>query len=309
MNAFIIIAVALIAAAIAVAVTVAVQRSMAKSRAKLIIADAEREADDLKKSKILEGREEALKITSDAEKTANQRMQKVQSTEAKLKQRELQLNQQQGENQRNKNEIDQQRNKLRDQQSKLDSRAAEVDKMYQQAREELEHICGLSAEEAKERLINSLKDEAKTAAASYINDIMDDAKMTANKEAKRIVVQSIQRVATETAIENSVTVFHIDSDEIKGRIIGREGRNIRALEAATGIEIIVDDTPEAIVLSGFDPVRREIARLSLHQLVTDGRIHPARIEEVVAKVRKQIEEEIVEVGKRTTIDLGIHGLH
>ncbi len=309
MNAFIIIAVALIAAAIAVAVTVAVQRSMAKSRAKLIIADAEREAEDLKKGKILEGREEALKITSDAEKTANQRLQKVQSTEAKLKQRELQLNQQQGENQRNKNEIDQQRNKLRDLQSKLDSRAAEVDKMYQQAREELEHVSGLSAEEAKERLINSLKDEAKTAAASYINDIMDDAKMTANKEAKRIVVQSIQRVATETAIENSVTVFHIDSDEIKGRIIGREGRNIRALEAATGIEIIVDDTPEAIVLSGFDPVRREIARLALHQLVADGRIHPARIEEVVAKVRKQVEDEIIETGKRTAIDLGIHGLH
>ena len=173
----------------------------------------------------------------------------------------------------------------------------------------LEHISGLSADEAKEKLVESLKDEAKTAAASYINDIMDEAKMTANKEAKRIVVQSIQRVATETAIENAVTVFHIDSDEIKGRIIGREGRNIRALEAATGIEIIVDDTPEAIVLSGFDPVRREIARLALHQLVADGRIHPARIEEVVAKVRKQIEEEIIETGKRTTIDLGIHGLH
>ena len=181
--------------------------------------------------------------------------------------------------------------------------------MTRQARETLEHISGLSSEEAKEKLVESLKDEAKTQAASYINDIMDEAKLTANKEAKRIVVQSIQRLATETAIENSVTVFHIDSDEIKGRIIGREGRNIRALEAATGIEIIVDDTPEAIVLSGFDPVRREIARLALHQLVADGRIHPARIEEVVAKVRKQIEEEIVETGKRTAIDLGIHGLH
>ena len=177
------------------------------------------------------------------------------------------------------------------------------------SQEALEHISGLSSEEAKEKLIESLKDEAKTAAAAYIHDIMDEAKMTANKEAKRIVVQSIQRLATETAIENSVTVFHIDSDEIKGRIIGREGRNIRALEAATGIEIIVDDTPEAIVLSGFDPVRREIARLALHQLVADGRIHPARIEEVVGKVRRQIEEEIVETGKRTAIDLGIHGLH
>ena len=181
--------------------------------------------------------------------------------------------------------------------------------MRKSAQETLEHISGLSSEEAKEKLVESLKDEAKTAAAAYIHDIMDEAKMTANKEAKRIVVQSIQRLATETAIENSVTVFHIDSDEIKGRIIGREGRNIRALEAATGIEIIVDDTPEAIVLSGFDPVRREIARLALHQLVADGRIHPARIEEVVGKVRRQIEEEIVETGKRTAIDLGIHGLH
>ena len=181
--------------------------------------------------------------------------------------------------------------------------------MHRQAVEQLEHISGLSSAEARDKLVESLRDEAKTAAASYINDIMDEAKMTANKEAKRIVVQSIQRVATETAIENSVTVFHIDSDEIKGRIIGREGRNIRALEAATGIEIIVDDTPEAIVLSGFDPVRREIARLALHQLVADGRIHPARIEEVVAKVRRQVEEEIIETGKRTAIDLGIHGLH
>lgn len=301
--------VALLAAAIAVACTVYVNRKMAKNRAKLIIEDAQREAEDLKKSKILEGREEALKITSDAEKTANQRLSKVQSIEAKQKQREMQLNQQQGENQRAKNEIEASRNRLEEQISKLDARRNEVEKLEVIAKKELEKISGLSCEEAKERLINSLKDEAKTAAASYINEIMDEAKMTANKEAKRIVVQSIQRVATETAIENSVTVFHIDSDEIKGRIIGREGRNIRALEAATGIEIIVDDTPEAIVLSGFDPVRREIARLALHQLVADGRIHPARIEEVVAKVKKQVEDEIVETGKRTAIDLGIHGLH
>ena len=183
----------------------------------------------------------------------------------------------------------------------------ELEHMQRQEIEKLEAISGLSAEEAKERMVESLKEEAKTQAQSYINDIMDDAKLTASKEAKRIVIQSIQRVATETAIENSVTVFHIESDEIKGRIIGREGRNIRALEAATGVEIVVDDTPEAIVLSAFDPVRREIARLALHQLVTDGRIHPARIEEVVAKVRKQVEEEIIETGKRTTIDLGIHG--
>ena len=191
----------------------------------------------------------------------------------------------------------------------MDRRGQELDRLVRQAQDELEHVSGLSAEEAKERLVESLRDEAKTAAAGYINDIMDEAKLTAGKEAKRIVVQTIQRVATETAMENSVTVFHIDNDEIKGRIIGREGRNIRALEAATGIEIIVDDTPEAIVLSGFDPVRREIARLALHQLVVDGRIHPARIEEVVAKVRRQVEEEIIETGKRTAIDLGIHGLH
>ncbi|HOT65637.1 MAG TPA: ribonuclease Y, partial [Dysgonamonadaceae bacterium] len=191
----------------------------------------------------------------------------------------------------------------------LEKRKQEIEKLYRQSLEKLETISGLSAAEAKERLVESLKDEAKTEAQSYINEIMDEAKMTANKEAKRIVVQSIQRVATETAIENAITVFHIESDEVKGRIIGREGRNIRALEAATGVEIVVDDTPEAIVISGFDPVRREIARLSLHQLVADGRIHPARIEEVVSKVRKQIEEEIVETGKRTVIDLGVHGMH
>ena len=233
----------------------------------------------------------------------------MQSAEAKIKQREMQLNQQQSENQRAKKENDNMRASLENQQTALATRQTQVDEMHTRAQNMLEHISGLTASEAREKLIESLKDEAKTAAASYINDIMDDAKMTANKEARRIVVQSIQRVATETAIENSVTVFHIDSDEIKGRIIGREGRNIRALEAATGIEIIVDDTPEAIVLSGFDPVRREIARLALHQLVADGRIHPARIEEVVAKVRKQIEQEIIETGQRTAIDLGIHGLH
>ena len=303
------IAVAIVAAAIGVGVTLVMQRRMAATRAKQIIADAERQADDLKRDKVLEGREEALKITSDAEKQAAQKMSKLQSQEAKMKQRELQLNQQQSENQRTRNELDNLRQNIDAQQVVVNNRQAQLDEMQRQAQDLLEHISGLSSAEAKEKLIESLKDEAKTAAASYINDIMDDAKLTANKEARRIVVQSIQRVATETAIENSVTVFHIDSDEIKGRIIGREGRNIRALEAATGIEIIVDDTPEAIVLSGFDPVRREIARLALHQLVADGRIHPARIEEVVAKVRKQIEQEIIETGQRTAIDLGIHGLH
>lgn len=309
MTVLIYIAVAVIAAVASVGSYVLLQRKTASSRAKAILADAEREAEDLKRDKVLEGREEALKITSDAEKQAQQKMSKLQSTEAKMKQRELQLNQQQSENQRTRNELDAARQTLEAQQNVINQRQTQLDDMHRQAQDLLEHISGLSSEEAKEKLIQSLKDEARTAAASYINDIMDDAKLTANKEAKRIVVQSIQRVATETAIENSVTVFHIDSDEIKGRIIGREGRNIRALEAATGIEIIVDDTPEAIVLSGFDPVRREIARLALHQLVADGRIHPARIEEVVAKVRRQIEEEIIETGKRTCIDLGIHGLH
>lgn len=219
------------------------------------------------------------------------------------------LNQRQEEIQRKKLEAEAVKENLEAQLAIVDKKKEELEHMQRQEIEKLEAISGLSAEEAKERMVESLKEEAKTQAQSYINDIMDDAKLTASKEAKRIVIQSIQRVATETAIENSVTVFHIESDEIKGRIIGREGRNIRALEAATGVEIVVDDTPEAIVLSAFDPVRREIARLALHQLVTDGRIHPARIEEVVAKVRKQVEEEIIETGKRTTIDLGIHGLH
>ena len=300
---------ALVAAAIGVVATIVVHRSSAKSKARQIVADAERQALDIKKDKEMEGREEALKITAEAEKAANQRMSKIQSVEAKQKQRELQLNQQQGENARTRNELEAARQTLDEQYQAVERKEAELEHEKASVRQTLEHISGLSSEEAKEKLVQSLKDEAKTAAAAYINDIMDEAKMTANKEAKRIIIQSIQRTATETAIENSVTVFHIDSDEIKGRIIGREGRNIRALEAATGIEIIVDDTPEAIVLSGFDPVRREVARLALHQLVSDGRIHPARIEEVVAKVRKQVEEEIIETGKRTAIDLGIHGLH
>ncbi len=300
---------AVVGVALGYVITVAVQKSLARNRAKTIIEEAQREAEVLKKNKVLEAREEELKIKAEAEKQANQRFSKIQSMEAKIKQRELQLNQQQSENQRAKNELDASRVNLESQLAVVENKKEELDRLRRTAQETLEHISGLSSEEAKEKLVESLKDEAKTAASAYINDIMDEAKMTANKEAKRIVVQTIQRVATETAIENSVTVFHIDSDEIKGRIIGREGRNIRALEAATGIEIIVDDTPEAIVFSGFDPVRREVARLALHQLVADGRIHPARIEEVVNKVRKQIEEEIIETGKRTVIDLGIHGLH
>ena len=254
-------------------------------------------------------KEKFLNKKADLEKEVAARNQKIQQAENKLKQREMVLTQRQEELQRKKQEADAIKANLEAQLEVIDKKKEELDHLQRQEIEKLETISGLSAEEAKERMVESLKEEAKTEAQSYINDIMDDAKMTANKEAKRIVIQTIQRVATETAIENSVTVFHIESDEIKGRIIGREGRNIRALEAATGVEIVVDDTPEAIVLSAFDPVRREIARLALHQLVTDGRIHPARIEEVVAKVRKQVEEEIIETGKRTTIDLGIHGLH
>ena len=308
-NILIYLLITVVAIAIGVLSTILIQNKTGRSRARQIVAEANREGEVIRQQQLLKSKEEGIKIKEEAERNANQRLQKVQSAEAKMKKREMELNQIQQENQRTRQELDTRRQKLDAEETVIATRKEELDKLKRSAQESLEHISGLSAEEAKEKLVQSMKDEAKTAAASYINDIMDEAKMTANKEAKRIVIQTIQRVATEAAIENSVTVFHIDSDEIKGRIIGREGRNIRALEAATGIEIIVDDTPEAIVLSGFDPVRREVARLALHQLVADGRIHPARIEEVVAKVRKQIEEEIIETGKRTAIDLGIHGLH
>lgn len=309
MDFIIYLAVAVVAIGVGVIATVIIQRSMARNRAKTIIEEATREAEVIRQKEALKGREEGMKVKDQAEQQATQRMARVQSAEAKMKQREGQLNQQQSENQRQRSELDAERQRLQAEDAVIQQRQDELDQMKRSAQDALEHISGLSSEEAKAKLIESLKDEARASAASYVNEIIDEAKMSANKEAKRIVIQTIQRVATETAVENSVTVFHIDSDEIKGRIIGREGRNIRALEAATGIEIVVDDTPEAIVLSGFDPVRREIARLALHQLVADGRIHPARIEEVVNKVRKQIEDEIVETGKRTTIDLGIHGLH
>lgn len=265
-----------------------------KARYDKIIKEAETEAEVIKKNKLLEVKEKFLNKKADLEKEVALRNQKIQQAENKLKQREMVLNQKNEELQRKRNENEAIKENLDAQLVIIEKKKEELDQLQSQEREKLEALSGLSAEEAKERLVESLKEEAKTQAQSYINDIMDDAKLTANREAKRIVIQSIQRVATETAIENSVTVFHIESDEIKGRIIGREGRNIRALEAATGVEIVVDDTPEAIVLSAFDPVRREIARLALHQLVTDGRIHPARIEEVVAKVRKQVEDEIIE---------------
>ena len=280
-----------------------------KKRYDKILKEAENEAEVIKKNKLLEVKEKFLNKKADLEKEVAQRNQRIQQAENKLKQREIVLNQKNEELQRRRNETEAIKENLDVQLGIIEKKKEELDLLQSQEREKLEAISGLSADEARERLVESLKEEAKTQAQSYINDIMDDAKLSANREAKRIVIQTIQRVATETAIENSVTVFHIESDQIKGRIICREGRNLRALEAATGVEIVVDDTPEAIVLSAFDPVRREIARLALHQLVTDGRIHPARIEEVVAKVRKQVEDEIIETGKRTTIDLGIHGLH
>jgi ribonucrease Y len=274
-----------------------------------LIKDAENEGEAQKRDKLLQAKEKFLQLKTEHEKYINEKNGKINATENRLNQKEMLLSQKIEEQQRVRNELEAIRETLNNQLGLLDKRTEEMDKLHRQQVEQLETISGLSAEEAKNQLIESLREEAKTQAISYVNEIMAEAKMTAAREGKKVVVETIQRVASETAIENSVTVFNIESDEIKGRIIGREGRNIRALEAATGVEIIVDDTPEAIILSAFDPLRREIARLSLHQLVTDGRIHPARIEEIVEKTRKQVEEEIVEVGKRTTIDLGIHGLH
>jgi ribonuclease Y len=280
-----------------------------KGKSRKIITEAETEAEVIRKEKILQAKERFLQLKTEHEKVINEKNSRIAQAENRIKQKELALSQKLEETQRKKNETDAIRENLNAQIEIVEKKDEELSKLHRQQVEQLEAISGFSAEEAKNHLIESLKEEAKTGAMSYINEILDEAKMTANKEAKRIVIQTIQRVAAENAIENAVTVFHIESDEMKGRIIGREGRNIRALEAATGVEIIVDDTPEAIVLSAFDPVRREIARLALHQLVTDGRIHPARIEEIVEKTKKQVEEEILEVGKRTTIDLGIHGLH
>ena len=291
------------------------EKILSKTKQKLL-ADAEIQAEMLKEKKMLQAREKFIQLKSEHESYINERNLRIASSENKLKQKETIYLQRKEELQHNikeleisEREIETIRENLNNQLELVEQKEEEMLKIRKQQIQQLEALSGISADEAKSQLIDSLKNEAKTEAMSFIQEIMDEAKMNANKEAKKIIVKSIQRVASETAIENSVTVFHIESDEIKGRIIGREGRNIRALEAATGVEIIVDDTPEAIVLSAFDPVRREIARLALHQLVTDGRIHPARIEEVVNKVKKQVEEEIIETGKRTTIDLGVHGLH
>ena len=284
-------------------------RHVIKGKYNEMVEAANKEAEVIKEKKLLEVKEKFLNKKSELEKEVQQRNQHIQQSENRLKQSEISLNQRQEELGRRKNELDNLQTRIDNEKKLLVLKNEELEKMQLQERAKLEELSGLSADEAKARLVEAMKDEAKTDAASYINEIMDEAKLNANAQAKKIVIQTIQRVATETAVENAVSVFHIDNDEVKGRIIGREGRNIRALEAACGVEIVVDDTPEAIVISAFDPIRRETCRLALHQLVSDGRIHPARIEEVVTKVKKQLENEIIETGKRTAIDLGIHGLH
>ena len=300
--------VALLGAAVAVVVYALTRKVVLKGRKDEIIQQAELEAEKIKNDKIFQAKEKFLQLKSEHDKTVSERNNAIRETENRLKQKEQSLNQQNSELGRKNKEADALKETLKAQLDVANHKAEEYDRLRQQAISQIENIAGMTAAEAKAQLVQSMKDEARTEAQGYINDVMDEARLTASKEAKRIVINTIQRTATETAIENAVSVFHIDNDEVKGRIIGREGRNIRALEAATGVEIVVDDTPDAILISGFDPVRREVARLALHQLVVDGRIHPARIEEVVAKVTKQLEDEIMETGKRTCIDLGVHGL-
>jgi len=285
------------------------QEVAAQNKVKKILKDAENNAEILKKNKLLEAKEKFLQLKAEHEQEVNAKNNTINQRENTMKQKEQSVNQRMENFNKKEQELDRQKSNLEKQTDLAVKKQEEVEVLKNQHLKQLETIAGLSAEEAKEQLVENLKQEARTQAMMQVKDIVDEAKLTASKEAKKVVIQTIQRTATEAAIENSVSIFHIESDEIKGRVIGREGRNIRALEAATGIEIIVDDTPEAIILSGFDPVRREIARLALHRLVTDGRIHPARIEEIVAKTKKQIEDEIVEIGERTVIDLGIHGLH
>ena len=301
--------IAVVALAIGGGIGYAIFRYVLKGQYQEVMDKARKDAEVVKEKKLLEVKEKFLNKKSELEKEVQQRNQRIQQSENRLKQRELNLNQRQEEISRRRQDVEQQQQRLDNEKKMLQVRLQELDKMQEQEREKLEELSGLSAEEAKTRLVESMKDQARLDAASYVNEIVDEAKLNANQQAKKIVIQTIQRVATETAIENSVSVFHIENDEVKGRIIGREGRNIRALEAACGVEIVVDDTPEAIVISAFDPIRREVCRLALHQLVADGRIHPARIEEVVSKVKKQLDSEVVETGKRTAIDLGIHGLH
>ena len=309
MNILILIGVAAIAAAVAIGVYIAVHRAILKGRKEDIIEKAELEAENIKKEKILQAKEKFLQLKSEHEQQVNEKNSQRKDMENRLKQKVNYLNQQNNELQKRLRDIDNTKASLQSQKDALEKKVEEYEALRQEANKQIENIAGMTAQEAKNMLVENMKAEARSEAQAYINDTMDDARLNAAKEAKRIVITTIQRTATETAIENAVTTFPIENDEIKGRIIGREGRNIRALEAATGVEIVVDDTPDAILLSAFDPVRREVARLALHQLVVDGRIHPARIEEVVAKVQKQLEDEILETGKRTCIDLGIHGMN
>jgi len=298
-----------IGALIGVVAYVVMMNSSMKKKKEEMIKEASSEAENLKRNKILQAKEKFLQLKEEHEKSIKGRQRKIQSVEDKIKQQEKNISRKLEDLNRKEKNVDSIKGNLSSQLDIVEKKKGELDKLHNKQVNELEKISGYSPEDAKSQLVEALKDEAKTDAIAYVKDIVDEAKLNATKEAKKVVIQTIQRVATEQAIENSVSVFNIESDEMKGRIIGREGRNIRALEAATGVEIIVDDTPEAIILSCFDPVRREIARLSLHQLVSDGRIHPARIEEIVSKTRKNLEEEIIETGKRTCVDLGIHGLH
>ena len=300
---------ALLGAVIALGTYIYVRKLTLNGRKEEIIQKAEVEADKIKTEKILQAKEKFIQLKSEHEQYINEKNGQIREIESRLKQKENTLNQQNAELVRKNKDAEAIRENLKNQMELVSKKSEEYDRLREQAIQQIESIAGMTANEAKNQLMENMKAEARSQAQSYINDAMDEARLTASKEAKRIIINTIQRTATETAIENAVTVFNIESDEIKGRIIGREGRNIRALEAATGVEIVVDDTPEAILLSAFDPVRREVARLALHQLVIDGRIHPARIEEVVAKVQKQLEDEIMETGKRTCIDLGIHGMH
>jgi len=300
--------VGIVCAAVSIIAYSAVRKSILRGRKEEILQQAELEAEKIKNDKIFQAKERFLQLKEEHEKKVNERNNALRDAENRIRQKENTLNQQNSDLGRKNKEADSIRENLKAQMELVSHKKEEYDKLRAQVISQIENIAGLSAAEAKAQLVQSMKDEARTEAQSYINDVMEEARLTASKEAKRIVINTIQRTATETAIENAVSVFHIDNDEVKGRIIGREGRNIRALEAACGVEIVVDDTPDAILISGFDPVRREVARLSLHQLVVDGRIHPARIEEVVTKVTKQLEDEIMETGKRTCIDLGVHGL-
>ena len=300
---------AIAGAAIALAIYILVSKSVSKGRANAIIEKAQLEGENIKQQKILQAKEKFLQLKSEHEQKVNQRNNELRERENNIKAKETQLNQLSSELGKRQHDLDSQKGQVNAQKTQLEQKLAECNRLTAQVNKELESVAGMTAEEAKKTLVENMKAQARSEAQAYINDTMDEARLNAAKEAKRIVINTIQRTATETAIENAVTTFPIENDEVKGRIIGREGRNIRALEAATGVEIVVDDTPDAILLSAFDPVRREVARLSLHQLVIDGRIHPARIEEVVTKVSKQLEDEILETGKRTCIDLGIHGLN